>query len=268
VQTKALLRHIAFWLAVLLFYTFYFGAREDEYGQSLFFVSLLMPITMATTYTFLYWLIPQFLLEARYGLFALYFAYTIIVSVYLNLVILVGLYMTVADYQALFVSPNLVDLMGVLIGMYVVVFCAISFHFLRRWRDAQTLNTLLASSVDTVEQELARLQNTADFSITVRSDRKDIRVVVSSILYIESMRDYVQFNTSSGVILSKMALGKLEQILAPHGFTRIHRSYLVRDAAVDVLSGESVQISGQSLPIGRSYRKSTQAILSGRETSD
>jgi len=222
-------------------------------------------MTMATTYTFLYWLIPRYLLNARYGLFALYFLYTIIVSVYLNLVILVGLYMTVADYQAIFVSPNLINLMGVLIGMYVVVFCASSFHFLRKLRDTQTMNTLLASSIDSAEKEITRLQNSASFSITVRSDRKDVRILASDILYVESLRDYVQFNLIDRPILSKMTLSKVEATLASHGFTRVHRSFLVRNEAVDVFSTDTIQISGEALPIGRSYRKAVQAIVTDRD---
>ena len=39
---RRLFEHTLFWAAVLVFYTLYFGSRQDEYGQSLFFVVLLL----------------------------------------------------------------------------------------------------------------------------------------------------------------------------------------------------------------------------------
>jgi len=245
---------------VLLFYTIYFGSREDEYGQSLFFVTLLLPITMATTYLLLYWLIPNFLLRGKVAQFCLYVFYVTLVSLYLELLVLVGLYITVADYQALFVSPTLVDLMDVLIGMYIVVLGAVSLHFLGKWRDVHSLNTSLSSTVNSAERKLHHLQQSAEFSIMIRVDRQDVRVFARDILWVESLRDYVRFVTTEEELLSKITLASIQDSLAPHGFSRIHRSYLVRNTAIDAFSSDSVSISGNSLPIGRSYRKSVQAL--------
>ena len=135
--------HALFWLSVLLFYTLYFGSREDGYGQSLLFVILLLPITVLTAYFLLYWLIPRYLLQRRYISFFLYLCYTILFSLYLELLLVLLLYINVSEYQAMFVNPALVDLLDVLVGMYLVIFLAVAINLLRRWLHIQAFNSRL-----------------------------------------------------------------------------------------------------------------------------
>ena len=150
------LGHVIFWLAVLVFYTIYFGIRQDSYGQSLLFLSLLLPITIATTYFLLYWLVPRYLLQQRYFLFGLYFLYTLILSLYLELLLILLLFINVSDYQAMFVKPAVVELLDVIVGMYLVVFLAVSINLLKRWFLVQSTNAQLETA--RVEAEL-KLKN-------------------------------------------------------------------------------------------------------------
>ena len=137
------LGHAGFWLVVLFFYTLYFGLRQDSYGQGFVFVGLLLPITIVTTYFILYWLIPRYLLKRRYVLFSLYFVYTLVFSLYLEMVLLLLLYINVADYQAMYLEPGLVELLDVIVGMYLVIFIAVAINLLKRWMTIQTRNSNL-----------------------------------------------------------------------------------------------------------------------------
>lgn len=251
---RRIIEHAVFWTAVLGFYTVYFGAREDEYGQSLFFVALLLPVTIATTYTVVYWLVPRYLLTGRYALFALYLFYSILFSLHLELSIVVGLYVTVADYQALFMSPELIDILDVLIGMYVVVFAALSLHAARRWQSSREQELIL-------QEALEERGPDPDASITLRIDRQNVPVRLTDIRYVESQRDYLLIHTRSGRLLTKQTLSSLEQELEGHGFIRIHRSFLVRARAVTSFSSGQVDIGSVSLPVGRSYRDTTKTAL-------
>ncbi len=173
---KRTLLHGLFWSVVLAFYTVYFGSRDDVYGQSLFFVGLLLPITMATTYVILYWLIPGYLLTRRFFLFGLYGGYILLTSLYLEFSLLVGLYIFVADYKALFISASLVDQTEILVGMYAVVLGASTVHFIRRWDEIRTVNVELSESMDESERTIERLQReqkAQNASISVRADRKN-----------------------------------------------------------------------------------------------
>ena len=142
----------------MAFYTVYFGQRQDAYGQSLIFVSLLLPITIGTTYFLLYRLIPRYLLTRRYGYFALYFCYTLVLSLYLELLLVVVLYITVAEYQALVVAAGLVDLLDVIVGMYLVVFLATALHLLKRWYSMQAVNAQLERARLEAEVKLKEAQ--------------------------------------------------------------------------------------------------------------
>ncbi len=259
---RRLVEHVLFWAAVLVFYTLYFGSRQDEYGQSLFFVALLLPITMATTYAVVYWLVPRYLLSGKVGRFILYLCYSLLLSLYLELSLLVGLYMTVADYQALFVEPTLVDLMDVLIGMYVVVFGALSLHTLRRWQQSQRDQEALVAINASIQQELERADE-ADQTIGLRVDRRTIHVRLGDIHYIESQGDYVLVCLDSDRHMTKQTLSALENELANRGFLRVHRSFLVRMAAVTAHTTSELEVGGRSIPVGRSYKESVLRALHG-----
>lgn len=156
--------HVLFWLAALAFYTLYFGGRQNDYAQNLLFVSVLLPITIATTYFLLYWLIPRYLLTRRYGYFALYFCYTLLFSFYLELALVVTLFITVAEYQALVVQPSLTGQLDVIAGMYLVVALAVALHLLRRWyvmqtRHARLERTRLETELKLKEAELELLKS-------------------------------------------------------------------------------------------------------------
>ncbi len=211
---------------------------------------------MATTYFVVYWLVPRFLIEGLIVRFCIYLGYTLLASLYVELVIIVGLYMTVSDYQALFVSPTVVDLMDVLIGMYVVVFGALSINSWRRWQHEKRGRDLAERDRTQAELALQRERIATDASITLRVDRENVRVRAQDILFVESDRDYLIVHTDASKLITKMTLNKLEQRLDDWGFTRIHRSFLVRDGALTSWTAEEAHLEDVSLPIGRSYRDS------------
>lgn len=93
---------------------------------------------------------------------------------------------------------------------------------------------------------------------TVRADRKTVRIRIREIRYVESIRDYVKVMLPEDSILTKKSLADTADELAPHGFIRIHRSFVVNSAFVTSFSSEEVVVSGSALPVGRAFRQ--QAI--------
>jgi DNA-binding LytR/AlgR family response regulator len=90
--------------------------------------------------------------------------------------------------------------------------------------------------------------------ILVKADHKVHRLKMDDILYIQSMREYVAFHTSSGRLLSLNALKNLDEELPPERFIRIHKSYIVAIDKIDTLEGNLVHVGKEKLPIGASYR--------------
>lgn len=97
--------------------------------------------------------------------------------------------------------------------------------------------------------------------LNVKADRKTFIVDISSILYIESLKDYVKIVYENESIVSHDSISHLESSLAEHGFIRIHRSFLVAIDKIKSFDAETVFLNKQELPISRTYRKSVLSIL-------
>ncbi len=68
--------------------------------------------------------------------------------------------------------------------------------------------------------------------IEVRDGSRTIWLAPEDIRWAEAAGNYVELHTAAGTLLHRATLSGLESELAPHGFARIHRSRLVRRAAV------------------------------------
>jgi len=90
--------------------------------------------------------------------------------------------------------------------------------------------------------------------ISFRSDRRMVKVALSDILYIESIKDYIKVVTTTNTVITKQSISSVEEMLPPEMFTRIHRSYIVALNKIESYNNELVWIAKQELPISRMYR--------------
>jgi len=91
--------------------------------------------------------------------------------------------------------------------------------------------------------------------ITVKADHKMVRLLLDDILFIEGLREYVTFHTTSGKLITLEALKNLETLLPSGRFLRVHKSYIVHKEKVKSLYGNQLEIAGQLIPIGKSYKE-------------
>ena len=95
---------------------------------------------------------------------------------------------------------------------------------------------------------------TKDF-LLLKAEHKVFKVKYADIRYIESMREYAAFHTTTqGRILSLISLKQLEKDLPATQFMRIHKSYIANKEHVSALEGNMVHIEPDKLPIGASYK--------------
>jgi len=254
-KTTRILKHGLYWLGAFAFYGIYFGFRGDVYGQSSLFVGLLLPITAITSYAIMYWLIPRYLLARRYVSFGLYLSYTLLFSLYLELSLMMVLYLTNGDFQSIFTRPTIIDLMDLVTGMYLVVFGAVSLNLWGRWSRAHLKAEEGQNKLQKAEHQLWRIQSQKPHILSLRSDRKEIKIPSNEISYVESVKDYVLVHAGKDETMSKRTLSSVEAELSNVGFIRIHRSYLVRVEAVESFSPTELQIGSITLPISRTYRE-------------
>lgn len=95
----------------------------------------------------------------------------------------------------------------------------------------------------------------------VKSDRKNQKVKFSSILYIESKRDYLEIVMSSGSLKTKEKISDFIDQLPQDRFLRIHRSFLVNIEKITAFTNHDVEIEEVEIPIGATYKNSVISFL-------
>ncbi len=87
-----------------------------------------------------------------------------------------------------------------------------------------------------------------------RSERKMIKVFLSDILYIESLKDYIRiYRVNDGPLQVKQSISMLEAMLPKKLFIRIHRSFIVSIDKISAFTNYDVEIGKIEIPIGRQY---------------
>lgn len=97
--------------------------------------------------------------------------------------------------------------------------------------------------------------------LIIRADRKHYKINYEDLIYIEGQKAYVTFHTKSKRITALASLRDLEEKLPKVIFMRIHKSYIVSIKMIDVLEGNTIEIGGQELPVGGSYKKDVESIF-------
>jgi len=100
-----------------------------------------------------------------------------------------------------------------------------------------------------------------DEHIYFRSDRKMIKVLLSDIIYIESLKDYIKVVGLSGAVITKQSISSIEETLPKEMFLRIHRSFIIALNKIESYSNELVWLGKTELPISRMYRHEVEKIL-------
>lgn len=93
-----------------------------------------------------------------------------------------------------------------------------------------------------------------DEFLLVKVRKKLVKVLLKEILYIENVKEYVKIKTRDREVVTKMLISELEKILPENEFLRIHRSFIISLSKIESLSPSEVEINGEEIPIGRSYK--------------
>ncbi|RSK51131.1 LytR/AlgR family response regulator transcription factor [Hymenobacter rigui] len=102
---------------------------------------------------------------------------------------------------------------------------------------------------------------TAPDAMFVKNDHRLQRVAFDDILYIEGMKEYLMIYTATGKVLTLQSFRRVEEVLPPERFARIHKSFLVALSRIEHVERGKVQVAGRLLPIGDTYRDSFNALI-------
>ncbi len=95
------------------------------------------------------------------------------------------------------------------------------------------------------------------------ADDRQHSLPLDSIIYIESLENYIRVITAKQTSLVRMSLKQAEQILSPV-FIRISRSHLVNRNRIELLKENEIVVSGRELKIGKVYKKYVSELITNR----
>jgi len=107
--------------------------------------------------------------------------------------------------------------------------------------------------------------NTTD-CIYVKSDYRLVQILLSQILYIEGLKDYLKIylEGESQPIVSHITMKAMEEMLPNQLFMRIHRSFIVQKNKIKVVENSRVVFGKTYIPVSDSYKDAFQEFLGKR----
>ncbi len=224
-KTKLILLHLLFWVVVWFFYVYFFSYNSDNTNYVTWFSSLLLPVTMLTTYFVVYYLIPNYLLTKKYKLLAMYSFYTLIFSTYLILMAIFGSFIFLSNMEIESMPPMSRNYVFVLILVYLIVFMVsfvniLNHNFKTISKNKELQNKVLESQLQIKEQELNYLKkqihphflfNTLNtiygFALKQSKDTPEIILKLSNLL------DYILYQVSKPKVLLKEEVSHVKEYI-------------------------------------------------------
>ncbi|HWY35091.1 MAG TPA: response regulator transcription factor [Nitrosopumilaceae archaeon] len=97
--------------------------------------------------------------------------------------------------------------------------------------------------------------------IFVKDGTRFVKVMVSEILYIEGLKNYVAIHTATQKIISLQRLKSMQDQLPSDKFIRVHNSYIISKSSISSVKENEVDIGIAKIPIGETYLKSFMEFI-------
>lgn len=135
--------------------------------------------------------------------------------------------------------------------------------FQRFFKSLAKVYKIIPPPEQSVPAESTRTDETASKEpfVLLKVDKKNVKVYLSEILYIESLDHSARIQTVTKELFTYQKISYLEEILPPERFTRIHRSFIVAVDRIEAFSSTIIEVAGKELPIGRNYKALVMKIL-------
>ena len=164
-RISRILSHILFWMVAYFFFVIFYGRANREYSVTIIFASMLFPLSIATTYFINYYLIPRYLFTKKYSKFILLSFYTFVISIWLELIITLSVFIFINNYQIYKMDPSSFDSVLLFVGLYFIILFATaiklvrhSFQIQRRNRELDNLKLETELKLKEAELKLLKAQ--------------------------------------------------------------------------------------------------------------
>jgi DNA-binding LytR/AlgR family response regulator len=112
-----------------------------------------------------------------------------------------------------------------------------------------------------LQQKLTERKEEEKKFIFLKSGIKIEKIDINEITYIEGMKEYLGIHTQQSRTMILMSFHKLEEILPPKRFVRIHKSFSVALSKIQCIKNNHVCINDVQLPIGNTFRNAFYSMI-------
>lgn len=116
------------------------------------------------------------------------------------------------------------------------------------------------------EQQEVTPETPANGTLFVKCDYRTIRINVSEIKYVETMSEYLCIHLDNGEkLMTLLSMKRLDEMLSPKDFMRVHRSYIVNMNKIKEISKMRIVIDAETyLPISDMYKDAVMTYINQR----
>jgi len=127
-----------------------------------------------------------------------------------------------------------------------------------------TFNRFL-QAVNKAQENLSQraAEKQLDF-VFVKTENRLEKIMISDILYIEGMRDYLRIHTSNKKIMTLQGFSELEQLLPTQLVCRVHKSYMVAVNKIESIERSRIKIADQIIPVSDTYKEAFLQLINSR----
>ncbi len=127
-----------------------------------------------------------------------------------------------------------------------------------------TFNRFL-QAVNKAQENLSQrsAEKQLDF-IFVKTENRLEKIMISDILYIEGMRDYLRIHTANKKIMTLQGFNELEQLIPAHLVCRVHKSYMVAINKIESIERSRIKIADQLIPVSETYKEAFLQLINSR----
>jgi two-component system LytT family response regulator len=103
-----------------------------------------------------------------------------------------------------------------------------------------------------------------DDYIFIKTDGRMVKVMLDDIILVQGLRDYIMVHTVKEKLVTLQNLRTMEEGLPAEKFMRVHKSFIIATAKIDVIEKNRVFIGNEVVPIGETYQKRFFDLVAGR----
>ncbi|MDB5012570.1 MAG: putative regulator of cell autolysis [Daejeonella sp.] len=259
--------YIVYWLGYLLLFSVIQGLDAENHITVFYNELLSLLPRILFVYLVLEWLIDEFLLNDKPTLFfVIYIGLILLFAFFLRIIdnyIILKYLLTNWNKEPLFSIPpflyNTIKLQFVVTAPFALKL----FYFWQmekgKLQHIQSEQLQIKDQQENLTEKISKVEERS--FISIKSQRKVVRVFLDEIHYLEAQRNCLVIYTGHEIYRTYQSISDMEEKLPANQFMRIHRSFIISLNKVKAHTGSSVSVLNQEIPIGRVYSNSTDQLL-------